>query len=221
MTEIDLSKCFNRFGSIESIRIARDTRTGASRGYGFIVFERKSDATNCIQELAPTGLAVDPPDAATKPRKILVDIECGRLIRSWKPMRLGGGLGGRHYTTPSAHHFKDASSAASGRRHNLPSNPYQSHASHSDRPSKRSYPDRYASSYPIKRQAPAPGYHAKNNPTLQSYMSSSEASTGHTAASARAADASIKDKYAKYLSLASNGLASNNAPRSIRSIRRD
>lgn len=35
-----------------------------------------------------------------KGRKILVDVERGRTVKSWKPAKLGGGLGGRHYTKP-------------------------------------------------------------------------------------------------------------------------
>lgn len=35
-----------------------------------------------------------------KGRKILVDVERGRTVKGWKPMKLGGGLGGRHYSKP-------------------------------------------------------------------------------------------------------------------------
>lgn len=132
LTEELLSSLFARFGALSLVRIIRD-KSGKSRGYGFVVFEHEADATLCVKELAPKGLAVDPPEGS-KARKVLVDMERGRLVRSWKPRRLGGGLGGRHYTARGSTN-RDASAAASGRRINLPQNPYV------ERPSKRAFPD--------------------------------------------------------------------------------
>ena len=40
---------------IESIRIIRD-KQGKSRGYGFVVYERNTDAMNCVNDLSRTGL---------------------------------------------------------------------------------------------------------------------------------------------------------------------
>lgn len=142
LTEELLSSLFSRFGALSLVRIIRD-KSGKSRGYGFVVFEHEADATFCVKELAPKGLAVDPPESA-KPRKVIVDMERGRLVRNWKPRRLGGGLGGRHYTARGTAN-RDASAAASGRRMNLPQNPYL------DRASKRAYPD--SSLLPAKRLA--------------------------------------------------------------------
>ncbi|CAH2353090.1 U1 small nuclear ribonucleoprotein 70 kDa homolog [[Candida] railenensis] len=127
VTELEISKSFSKYGIIESIRITRDKITGKSRGYGFIVYERESDAKNCIRELAPVGLRMEAEggkETNSKSRIVLVDIERGRLSRSWKPRRLGGGLGGRHYTKPNALSSSNASAAASGRRLHLSSNPY-------------------------------------------------------------------------------------------------
>ncbi|KAM9900335.1 hypothetical protein OXX79_005199 [Metschnikowia pulcherrima] len=217
MTELDLSRTFAQYGSIDSVRIVRHTETGASRGYGFVVFERDVDAKNCIRELAPTGLAVEPPAGVTQKRKILVDMERGRLVRSWRPRRLGGGLGGRNYTSPSALHSKDASAAASGRRFNLSQNPYQSPAA-PGRFQKRPHPDRYASSAAPKRPALDSDHYSRDSsrvPAVTAYVPTSQTVS---ASSARAADVSMKDKYAKYQNLGSS-TSSREGGRSIRSIR--
>lgn len=115
LTELELSTSLAKFGAIESVRIIRDGNK--SRGYGFVVFERDADARACVRELAPVGLRLGA-------RVALVDIERGRIVRHWKPRRLGGGLGGRHYTKPSATHNPNALAAASGRRLHLPANPH-------------------------------------------------------------------------------------------------
>lgn len=129
LSELDISKNFSQFGIINSIRIIRD-KSGKSRGYGFIEFEREADAKNCVTKLAPTGLKILGPD--NKPmRVILVDIERSRLVRNWTPRRLGGGLGGRDYTKPDPRSSTNASAAASGRRLFLLSNPF-SGSSNSD-----------------------------------------------------------------------------------------
>lgn len=208
-SELDLTKSFNRFGSIESVRIVRD-RKGQSRGYGFVVFDQETDASNCIRELASTGLAVDPVEGE-KPRKILVDMERGRIVRNWRPRRLGGGLGGRHYTSASAHRMRDASAASSGRRLNLSQNPYQQTINgHGKRP----YSER--PSGPNKK--PAYDYYSSRTtgPVSSSVSSISSSAVSYTpVASARnAQEQTIKDKYAKYQS-GSDRIGA----RSIRSIR--
>lgn len=115
VTEIEISKQFSRFGPILSVRIIRD-RNNKPRGYGFVVYEKESDAKTCVRELAATGLKLEPGS-----RSILVDIERSRIVRNWLPRRLGGGLGGRHYTSSR----NNASAAALGRRLNLPINAYE------------------------------------------------------------------------------------------------
>ncbi|ODV79834.1 RNA-binding domain-containing protein, partial [Suhomyces tanzawaensis NRRL Y-17324] len=121
LTELELSKHFSKYGVIESVRVIRD-RDGKSRGYAFLVYEKDHDAAACVNELARTGLKL-PVGDKTPTRSILVDIERGRIIRSWKPRRLGGGLGGRHYTKPDARGSNTASAAASGRRIHIANNP--------------------------------------------------------------------------------------------------
>lgn len=198
LSELDVSKNFSKYGAIEGIRIIRD-KTGQSRGYGFVVFERDADAKNCIRELAPTGLKIAL--EGHQKRTVLVDMERGRLVRGWKPRRLAGGLGGRHYTKPSSYHSANASAAASGRRLHLPSNPYQnsdhngalrghpsgSYGGFSAQNERSAFPPRRA---PNSTQPPPPE--------------------------------SIRDKYAKYASSSLSAEykgASSNLGRSIRSIR--
>jgi U1 small nuclear ribonucleoprotein len=149
LTELDLSEKFSKFGVIESIRIIRDLN-GKSRGYGFIVFEKQSDAANCVDELCRNGMKVGN-------RTILVDIERGRIIRNWKPTRLGGGLGGRHYTKPDVRFNKNSSAHASGRRFQVANNPhvsYQPKFNHTPKepvkPVEKTVKDKYAKYQPIK-----------------------------------------------------------------------
>ncbi|KAM7199854.1 putative u1 small nuclear ribonucleoprotein [Rhypophila sp. PSN 637] len=95
--EQDLEREFGRFGPIERIRLIKDTHADEKgnkkrkphRGYAFVVFEREKDMRAALQ--ACDGLRI-------KDRRIKVDVERGRTVKGWKPMRLGGGLGGRGYT---------------------------------------------------------------------------------------------------------------------------
>lgn len=109
MTEDDLRREFNMYGPIERIRIVRD-KNGKSRGYAFIVYDKERDmrskhskSQSTFQTSRGTDLhSIFPSPAAYKDaegikilgRRILVDVERGRTVKDWKPMRLGGGLGG-------------------------------------------------------------------------------------------------------------------------------
>ncbi|SPO03026.1 related to U1 small nuclear ribonucleoprotein [Cephalotrichum gorgonifer] len=96
-TEHDLEKEFARFGPIERIRIITDTHSHLHpkkkkknhRGYAFVVFERERDMRAALDSC--DGIRI-------KDRRIKVDVERGRTVKGWKPLRLGGGLGGRGYT---------------------------------------------------------------------------------------------------------------------------
>ncbi|KAI5966213.1 uncharacterized protein KGF55_000522 [Candida pseudojiufengensis] len=110
LNEIDISQYFQKFGVIESISIIKD-REGKSRGYGFVVYERDTDAQTCVSTLSRRGVKL-------KERTILVDIERSRVWRNWKPRRLGGGEGGRNYQREG----KVASVAAGGRRLHIANN---------------------------------------------------------------------------------------------------
>ncbi|MCJ1313899.1 hypothetical protein MMC25_007579 [Agyrium rufum] len=97
--ETDLEREFGRFGPIERIRIVTDTteppdspqakKKKGNRGYAFIVYEREKDMKAAYKET--DGIRI-------KDRRVLVDVERGRIVVGWKPRRLGGGLGGRGYT---------------------------------------------------------------------------------------------------------------------------
>ncbi|KAF3019026.1 hypothetical protein E8E14_013339 [Neopestalotiopsis sp. 37M] len=92
--ESDLEREFGRFGPIERIRIITDTHAHEKpnrkkkphRGYAFVVFEREKDMRDGCD-----GIRI-------KDRRIKVDVERGRTVKGWRPLRLGGGLGGRGYT---------------------------------------------------------------------------------------------------------------------------
>jgi U1 small nuclear ribonucleoprotein len=84
--EIQLQAKFAQFGKIERIRIVRDKLTNKSKGYAFIVFEKEASARDATREMNNVDI---------EGRKIITDYERGRSTRSWKPRRLGGGIGGR------------------------------------------------------------------------------------------------------------------------------
>uniref|UniRef100_A0A7E4UPJ6 RRM domain-containing protein n=1 Tax=Panagrellus redivivus TaxID=6233 RepID=A0A7E4UPJ6_PANRE len=52
--ESDLRKIFERYGRVESVKIIMDHRTRRSRGFGFIYFEEKGDATKARERVADT-----------------------------------------------------------------------------------------------------------------------------------------------------------------------
>lgn len=213
-TELDVSKTFTHYGSIESVRVARDKETGQSRGYAFVVFEDEADAKRCIRELAPTGVVVKTDSQAS--RRVLVDMERGRLVRNWLPRRLGGGLGGRHYSQPSTSHLHAASAAASGRRPNLSSNPYQQ-ANRAPRMQKRPGTDR---SGPNKRHASedahwdsAPVSGHGNYYKAPEVLSYTPAASTHSVQSVRGADTSVRNRYAKYQNMGDSRSANGNERR--------
>ncbi|CAO1636764.1 unnamed protein product [Parajaminaea phylloscopi] len=82
-TEADLNKEFGIYGPIEHLKLVKD-KEGKSRGYAFIVYEREKDMRTAYKDA--DGLKI-------RGRRILVDVERGRTVKGWKPMRLGGGLG--------------------------------------------------------------------------------------------------------------------------------
>ncbi|KAK9422207.1 hypothetical protein SUNI508_04886 [Seiridium unicorne] len=94
------------------------------RGYAFVVFEREKDMRGnttidfpeivhrvphlrigpqaCLSLSPPFPSRNDYHDGCDgiriKDRRIKVDVERGRTVKGWRPLRLGGGLGGRGYT---------------------------------------------------------------------------------------------------------------------------
>ncbi len=49
--EEDLRKAFEAFGSVKSVNIIKDKFSGASKGFGFVEIEVKTEAEAAIQEL--------------------------------------------------------------------------------------------------------------------------------------------------------------------------
>lgn len=80
-----LKREFESVGKVKNVILVND-KEGKPRGYGFIEFELEDDMTNAYKKMH--GIRIDG-------RRIIVDVERGRTVRNWKPMRFGGGLGGR------------------------------------------------------------------------------------------------------------------------------
>eukprot|EP00878_Enallax_costatus_P001445 GHUV01001596.1.p1 GENE.GHUV01001596.1~~GHUV01001596.1.p1 ORF type:complete len:332 (+),score=85.99 GHUV01001596.1:274-1269(+) len=85
VTERKLRHEFEEFGPIKRIRLVHDRNTDKPRGYAFIEYEHKKDMKEAYKQ--SDGRKVEA-------RRILVDVERGRTVENWRPMRLGGGLGG-------------------------------------------------------------------------------------------------------------------------------
>ena len=185
LRELDISKHFSKYGVISSIRIVRDRTLGKSRGYGFIMFERENDAKNCIRELAPSGLKI-PIQGRSSSRTILVDIERGRVMKHWRPRRLGGGLGGRHYTKTNPYFSNNASAAASGRRNFLESTPDFS-TSHSQK-----------SHFATKKHIPQRGQPRYQNYNTEGSPMSSSSYSSYYSSVRKGENVAVRDKYAKY-----------------------
>lgn len=80
-----LKKYFSKFGTIKSVRLVRDIVTGFSRGYAFVEFKHRSDASRAHNESYKLNL---------DDRDLIVEYEFERKLKGWRPRRLGGGLGG-------------------------------------------------------------------------------------------------------------------------------
>ncbi|CAH6720999.1 U1 small nuclear ribonucleoprotein 70 kDa homolog [[Candida] jaroonii] len=168
VTEIDISNALGKYGDIESVKIIRD-KNGKSRGYGFIVFVTETSSRSCVQELSATGLKIEGFE-----RKILVDIQRHGAMKTWKPRRLGGGLGGRGYTKTNNY----SSAASSGRRLNL--NPYPT------------FP-KSGQAFSSSSNYSAPSYQSQTS--TQAYSSYSSYSSYQPM---ERVERSIRDKYSKY-----------------------
>lgn len=84
--EETLTKKFKRYGTILRCRVVRDIVTGISRTYAFIEYKHRSSVKEAISEM--NKQIIDNCE-------ILVDYECERTLKGWKPRRLGGGFGGK------------------------------------------------------------------------------------------------------------------------------
>jgi len=91
-TEETLSEIFGRYGSIKSLRLIKDTKSGKSKGYAFVEFSDESEAKRAFRETKDERLLIDG-------REVLVDHVRAGVVPSWLPRRLGGGLGQRRKGT--------------------------------------------------------------------------------------------------------------------------
>ena len=80
-----LRREFERYGDIKSVRVVTDTDTGKPTGYAFIEFETEDDMKQAFKRADGTRI---------EGKRVVVDAERGRTTPNWRPMRLGGGLGG-------------------------------------------------------------------------------------------------------------------------------
>jgi U11/U12 small nuclear ribonucleoprotein SNRNP35 len=86
VTDDSLRVAFQRFGTVQHVRVVRDVATGASRGYGFVTFKHESDFKDAWYDAQ--GMEIGG-------MRVLVEYERARVTKGWKPRRLGGGYGGR------------------------------------------------------------------------------------------------------------------------------
>uniref|UniRef100_A0A914XY25 RRM domain-containing protein n=1 Tax=Panagrolaimus superbus TaxID=310955 RepID=A0A914XY25_9BILA len=52
--ERDLREIFERYGRVDSVKVIMDHGTGRSRGFGFVNFEERSDATRAREKVSDT-----------------------------------------------------------------------------------------------------------------------------------------------------------------------
>lgn len=76
---------FSPVSKILSCVIVRDIVTGMSKGYGFIELENDEAVRVVVAKMNK---------AFVDGFKIVVQKECSRNMKGWKPRRLGGGFGG-------------------------------------------------------------------------------------------------------------------------------
>eukprot|EP00484_Ammonia_sp_Unknown_P019015 CAMPEP_0197027444 /NCGR_PEP_ID=MMETSP1384-20130603/7341_1 /TAXON_ID=29189 /ORGANISM="Ammonia sp." /LENGTH=396 /DNA_ID=CAMNT_0042456285 /DNA_START=63 /DNA_END=1254 /DNA_ORIENTATION=- len=107
LTEEDLRREFERYGRIRDVKLILDKDSQKSRGYAFIEFERSNDLKEAFQHADGVKL---------KGRRILVDVERGRTVKTWKPRKLGGGLGKTRAGPSNGEKMKASSSASSPSR---------------------------------------------------------------------------------------------------------
>nr|CAH7723390.1 unnamed protein product [Callosobruchus chinensis] len=85
-TKDTIRDAFSRYGKLKRFRLVKDVVTGMPKGYAFIEYEEEGAAEEAYRLANKMVL-----DGNT----IFVDFECERLLKGWKPRRLGGGFGGK------------------------------------------------------------------------------------------------------------------------------
>lgn len=64
--------------------MVNDTVTGKFKGYAFIQYANEEDMKSAYKDADAKRI---------NGRRVVVDVERGRTVKSWKPRRLGGGIG--------------------------------------------------------------------------------------------------------------------------------
>uniref|UniRef100_A0A0D9XLC4 RRM domain-containing protein n=1 Tax=Leersia perrieri TaxID=77586 RepID=A0A0D9XLC4_9ORYZ len=92
-SEHRIKREFEAYGPIKRVRLVTDKITNKPRGYAFIEYMHTRDMKNAYKQA--DGRKIDN-------KRILVDVERGRTVPSWRPRRLGGGLGSSRITSEDA-----------------------------------------------------------------------------------------------------------------------
>ncbi|KAH1026573.1 hypothetical protein HUJ05_000215 [Dendroctonus ponderosae] len=77
---------FSKYGKLRRFRLVKDIVTGMPKGYAFVEYEEEQAAEEAYR--LANRMVVDG-------NAIFVDFECERLLKGWKPRRLGGGFAGK------------------------------------------------------------------------------------------------------------------------------
>ncbi|KAL1505244.1 hypothetical protein ABEB36_004851 [Hypothenemus hampei] len=81
-----IKEFFSKYGKLKRFRLVKDIVTGMPKGYAFIEYEDERGAEEAYR--MASKMVIDG-------RVIFVDFECERLLKGWRPRRLGGGFGGK------------------------------------------------------------------------------------------------------------------------------
>lgn len=85
-TKDTIKDIFSKYGALRRFRLVKDIVTGMPKGYAFIEYENEIDAEEAYCKT--NSMNIDG-------NIIFVDFECERLLKGWRPRRLGGGFGGK------------------------------------------------------------------------------------------------------------------------------
>lgn len=85
-TKDTIKDIFSKYGKINRFRMVKDIVTGTPKGYAFIEYETEHAAEEAYRKA--NKMVVDD-------RELFIDFECQRLLKGWRPRRLGGGFGGK------------------------------------------------------------------------------------------------------------------------------
>ena len=87
VTERKLLREMEAYGPVKDLKLITDKKTGESKGYAFVEYEREDDMKRAFR--AADGMRLEG-------RAIVVDVERGHTVPNWLPRKFGGGLGGKN-----------------------------------------------------------------------------------------------------------------------------